>query len=134
LLSIETAIALSGALFAVATVVAFHRQVWTARPETIGAVPSAVRAEPTVLPHSDPHGADHRACGPVSHRLADATGRYVRREPRDRESVLIYRTWVLSVFTMNDRLWGSSNGESSACITRHRRIALPTAPRGLPGA
>ncbi|MFB1065864.1 hypothetical protein [Natrinema sp. H-ect4] len=44
-LSLETAIALSGALFAVATVVAFHRQVWTARPETIGAVPSAVRAE-----------------------------------------------------------------------------------------
>lgn len=44
-LSLETAIALSGALVAVGAAVAFYRQVWTARPETIGAVPSTVRAE-----------------------------------------------------------------------------------------
>ncbi|MDF9744170.1 hypothetical protein [Natrinema salsiterrestre] len=44
-LSLEVAIALSAALFAVVAVGAFYRQVWTFRPETAGCVPSAVRAE-----------------------------------------------------------------------------------------
>jgi len=39
-LSIETAIALSGALFAVATVVAFHRQVWCGPPGRRRSAPS----------------------------------------------------------------------------------------------
>lgn len=44
-LSLEVAIAASAALFAVTAVAAFYRQVWTFRPTTTGAVPSAVRAE-----------------------------------------------------------------------------------------
>ncbi|TMT87216.1 hypothetical protein E2L06_11730 [Haloterrigena sp. H1] len=44
-LALETAIVLSAALFAVAAVVAFYRQVWTFDPEMTGSVPSAVRAE-----------------------------------------------------------------------------------------
>ena len=44
-LALETAIVLSAALFAVAAVVAFYRQVWTFDPETNGTVPSVVRAE-----------------------------------------------------------------------------------------
>ncbi|MFD1562948.1 hypothetical protein ACFR99_05230 [Haloarchaeobius amylolyticus] len=44
-LALETAIVLSAALFAVAAVAAFYRQVWTFRPEVAGSVPSAIRAE-----------------------------------------------------------------------------------------
>lgn len=44
-LSLEAAIAASTVLFAVATVAAYHRQVWTARPELAREVPAAVRAE-----------------------------------------------------------------------------------------
>ncbi|WP_126661946.1 hypothetical protein [Haloterrigena salifodinae] len=44
-LSLEAAIAVSVALFAVATVAAYHRQIWTARPELRGHVSAAVRAE-----------------------------------------------------------------------------------------
>ena len=44
-LSLELSIALSVGLFAITAAVAFYRQVWTARPELAGAVPSAVRAE-----------------------------------------------------------------------------------------
>ncbi|WP_254531151.1 hypothetical protein [Natrinema gelatinilyticum] len=44
-LSLELGITASAALFAVATVAAFYRQVWTFCPEAASAVPSAVRAE-----------------------------------------------------------------------------------------
>ncbi|ELZ18166.1 hypothetical protein [Natrinema limicola] len=44
-LGLETAIVLSAVLFAVATAVAFYRQVWTFYPEATGSVPSAIRAE-----------------------------------------------------------------------------------------
>ncbi|QLG48520.1 hypothetical protein [Natrinema halophilum] len=44
-LSLESAIAISAALFAFVAVAAFYRQVWTFHPETIGIVPAAVRAE-----------------------------------------------------------------------------------------
>lgn len=44
-LPLEAAIAISGALFAVAAVVAFYRQVWTARPDLDCEVAAAVRAQ-----------------------------------------------------------------------------------------
>lgn len=44
-LSLETAIAASTALFAVAAVTAFYRQVWTVRPQLHDEVATAVRAE-----------------------------------------------------------------------------------------
>ncbi len=44
-LPLEIAIVLSAAVFVAAAVVAFHRQVWTFRPEYTATVPSAVRAE-----------------------------------------------------------------------------------------
>jgi hypothetical protein len=44
-LSLEVAIALSTAVFAVVASGAFYRQVWAFRPETAATVPAAVRAE-----------------------------------------------------------------------------------------
>lgn len=44
-LALETAIVLSAALFALAVMIAFYRQIWTFCPETTDSVPSAVRAE-----------------------------------------------------------------------------------------
>ncbi|WP_408957388.1 hypothetical protein [Natrinema sp. 74] len=42
-LSLEAAIAASAALFVVAAVIAFHRQVWNAHPHAL--VPSSLRAQ-----------------------------------------------------------------------------------------
>ena len=44
-LSLEAALALSTALFAVSAVTAFYRQVWTARPDLANEVSAAVRAQ-----------------------------------------------------------------------------------------